>query len=339
MSAARRLEATIPSPKGEHDMAQTGSFTAPSSRHWSWRPLAGSLAVLLAFVALPALAGTDPQTGERIPRQIPYRGVLEQSGAPVDGVVLPMTFALFDAAEGGTQLWSEEHASVAVQAGRFSVALGEFTAIPATLFAQADLYLQVTVSGSLLQGRQRLYSVPYAHHAAASSATPAGTVVAFMGTTAPAGWILCDGRSVTATAYPALARVLGKTGTFTVPDLQGAFLRGVDRPGNLDPDGARAPGHFQDWMTGRPRSDLWTGTESQVHTHGFWDSWFAEWSGNIEPGGLAGSNNGKDYDNRRYAREEVTAANSVSHDHVVYGGDAETRPGNVAVSWIIKAVD
>jgi hypothetical protein len=304
--------------------------------------LRAATAACLAIVALHAphaLAGPDGVTGERVPRQIPYRGVLEQNGAPVDSAVLPMTFTLWDAAEGGTQLWSEDHPTVAVQGGRFSVALGEFTAIPAVLFTQADLHLQVSVSGTQLQGRQRLYSVPYAHHSAASSATPAGTVVAFMGTTVPAGWLLCDGQTVAAATYPALARVLGKTGTFAVPDLKGAFLRGADATGASDPDGVRAPGHFQAWMTGRPRSDLTTGGESQQHTHGFWDSWFAEWSGNIEPGGLAGSNNGKDFDNRRYAREEVTAVNSVDHNHVIYGGDAETRPNNVAVNWIIKVVD
>lgn len=320
-------------------MAQTGSSTTPSSRSARIaRSLMASLAILLTVAVLPAAAGTDPQTGERIPRQIPYRGVLEQNGAPVDGVVLPMTFALYDAPEAGTLLWTEDHASVAVQGGRFSVALGEFTAIPAILFAQSNLYLQVTVSGSLLQGRQRLFSVPYAHYAAASSATPAGTVVAFMGSVAPPGWLLCNGQPVTDTAWPALARVLGQTGTFAVPDLRGAFLRGADPSGAADPDGARAPGTFQSWATGRPRSDLTTGIESQTHTHRYRDGFYAEaWGTEPSPGNTGSS--GSDGDNKILVEYRYTEANSGEHTHAVYGGDAETRPNNVAVNWIIKAVD
>jgi hypothetical protein len=285
------------------------------------------------------VAGLDPVSQERIPRQIPYRGVLEQNGAPVDGAVLPMTFALFDVQQGGVPLWTEDHVSVAVQGGRFSVALGEYTRIPAALFTQADLYLEVSVAGSLLQGRQRLYSVPYAHYAAASSATPAGSVVAFMGTVAPAGWLFCDGQSTTAAEYPALARALGKTGTFLVPDLRGSFLRGVDPSGSADPEGVRAPGLFQGWATAMPRNALTTGIQDQPHTHNYWDSYWSEWSGNYLNSGIAGHSGTTDYDNRRFATEMVTAANNENHAHPIAGGDAETRPNNVAVRWIIKAVD
>jgi hypothetical protein len=88
-----------------------------------------------------------------------------------------------------------------------------------------------------------------------------------------------------------------------------------------------------------PRIPLATGTESSPHTHNFMDSWWAEYSGNYGPSGVVGHSGTQDSDNRRYAFESVTAANNESHTHPITGGDAETRPNNVAVHWIIKAVD
>jgi microcystin-dependent protein len=63
---------------------------------------------------------------------------------------------------------------------------------------------------------------------------PPGTIVAFAGTTVPAGWLLCDGASVSTTlpaGYPDLfAAILytygGSGGTFSVPDLRQRFPLG-----------------------------------------------------------------------------------------------------------------
>lgn len=60
------------------------------------------------------------------------------------------------------------------------------------------------------------------------STAPVGTVVAYAGATAPAGWLMCDGTSYKKSLYPALAAVLGATGeSFSVPDLRGRFLMGA----------------------------------------------------------------------------------------------------------------
>jgi hypothetical protein len=56
------------------------------------------------------------------------------------------------------------------------------------------------------------------------SPLPTGSVLAFPGSVAPEGFFLCNGQSFSASAYPKLYAVLGKT---TVPNYQGCFLRMV----------------------------------------------------------------------------------------------------------------
>jgi microcystin-dependent protein len=59
--------------------------------------------------------------------------------------------------------------------------------------------------------------------------------MAYAASTAPTGWLLCDGSAVSRTTYAALFAVISTTWgsgdgstTFNVPDLRGQFLRGFD---------------------------------------------------------------------------------------------------------------
>lgn len=59
--------------------------------------------------------------------------------------------------------------------------------------------------------------------------TPAGVMLPYAGTSAPQGWLECDGSSYSKATYPKLAVALGFTGsgsTFTVPDMRGRFFLG-----------------------------------------------------------------------------------------------------------------
>ena len=63
---------------------------------------------------------------------------------------------------------------------------------------------------------------------------PPGTVNAYLGTSSPTGWLICNGSTVSQSQYPALYSVIGTTygsgsglGTFSLPNFQGAFLRGT----------------------------------------------------------------------------------------------------------------
>lgn len=75
-----------------------------------------------------------------------------------------------------------------------------------------------------------------------AQAVPIGAVEAFAMKDAPSGWLVCDGGMYSSELFPLLSKALGTTynqpdtpeGFFCVPDLQGLFIRGWDKDGNVD---------------------------------------------------------------------------------------------------------
>lgn len=75
--------------------------------------------------------------------------------------------------------------------------------------------------------------------------TPTASVSAYAASTAPAGWLLCNGAAVSRTTYAALFDKIGVTHgqgdgstTFNLPDYQGRFLRGTANGSTRDQDRA-----------------------------------------------------------------------------------------------------
>ena len=65
--------------------------------------------------------------------------------------------------------------------------------------------------------------------------TPVGSISLFAGTTAPSGWLICDGSAVSRTTYANLFSVIGTTygtgdgsTTFNIPNLKGKVPVGLD---------------------------------------------------------------------------------------------------------------
>ena len=69
------------------------------------------------------------------------------------------------------------------------------------------------------------------------SSIPAGSIMDFAGTTAPTGWLLCYGQSVSRVTYAALFAAIGTTygtadgSSFNLPDLRGRVTAGKDDMG------------------------------------------------------------------------------------------------------------
>lgn len=70
---------------------------------------------------------------------------------------------------------------------------------------------------------------------------PIGAIFAFPSTGIPNGYLPCEGQELSTRQYPQLYALIGNTfggnqRTFNLPDLQGLFIRGLDREGNIDCD-------------------------------------------------------------------------------------------------------
>lgn len=96
-----------------------------------------------------------------------------------------------------------------------------------------------------------------------SALTPVGTVIWYAGSTAPSGYLLCNGSKVSRTTYAALYAVIGirygsgnGTTTFTLPNLIGKFAEGASSVGTYK--NAGLPN-----ITGYARID---GTDSSSYT-------------------------------------------------------------------------
>ena len=154
---------------------------------------------------------------------------------------------------------------------------------------------------------------------------PAGTIHAYGGSTAPAGWLRCDGTLYNGSTYPALYAAIGinfggYSGYFNVPDLRGRFLRGWSNGSGRDPDAASRYGEYSG-QTGGDKIGSIQGDQLKSHNHYIArtvvdanaDNWFDWYSG-------------------RASADDGTWAGQYTEST----GGNETRPINVSVNYIIK---
>lgn len=89
-----------------------------------------------------------------------------------------------------------------------------------------------------------------------AAGSPVGEIISYMGTTAPPGYLICDGSIYQIADYPHLAKHFkdnfgsenhfgGADGAFAVPDLRGEFLRGTGTNGYSNQGNGSAVGAHQ----------------------------------------------------------------------------------------------
>ena len=90
-----------------------------------------------------------------------------------------------------------------------------------SIIANNQVSLKIT-EGTTTLSDEKLNHVPYA--IAANNGVPTGSIMPFVGTTAPTGWVLCNGQSLAGvTGSEDLKALVGNN----APDLRGMFLRGA----------------------------------------------------------------------------------------------------------------
>lgn len=272
------------------------------------RPTASRLAALAAsLLAAPAFA--------QVPQDTTFTGrLVDNLGDPLAGPV-SLELRVFDADAGGTQLYSEQHLGVALDAtGGFSVQLGLGTGpsgtFDADLFSDPNRWLEVVVGVEVLAPRQAIGSVPWALIAQQANETlgvvPVGSIVAWHpdlfvgGASLPPEWAPCDGQILNDSESP--------LDGVQLPDLNGErrFLRGDATSGAIEDD------------------------QLQSHQHSY--STRILFNGEHVPG--VSSYSGPDnLGNGRH--DDFTGEPVESSAGPVRRGD-ETRPRNMSVRWIIR---
>ena len=166
------------------------------------------------------------------------------------------------------------------------------------------------------------------------SVTPTGAIMAFAYSLPESGWLLCDGRAVSRETYAALFAAIATyygagdgTSTFNIPDLRGYFVRGFGT--NSDGTASGTFGARTGFATARPATALTGSTDSTgSHRHGIQISFTASGTGySYESGNAINENPGA------YTLFDGAHAHAVT---ITGGGDAETRPKNIALPYYIK---
>jgi microcystin-dependent protein len=164
---------------------------------------------------------------------------------------------------------------------------------------------------------------------------PPGTMLPFAGATVPAGYLWCDGTSVSRTTYANLFSAIGiawgegeDSSVFNLPDMRGMFARGVDMGAGRDPDAASRLALNIGGNTGDKVGSYQFSTYEN-HNH-FLQNASGHLSHVYDPiGGTIAINTGSTAPTTLF--EELPFAAETTFE-----GGNETRPINVNVNWIIK---
>ena len=170
--------------------------------------------------------------------------------------------------------------------------------------------------------------------AALPQAVPTGSVHLMATTTAPSGYIECDGRAVSRTTEADLFAIIGTTWgegdgntTFNVPDLRGEFVRGWD-----DGRGIDSGRSFASSQSDQNKQHNHTATSTVTdpgHNHVYIDQQahnegYRPWK--------AGDNDcGQRNKNTSTAFTGISVSTSIAND-----GGSEARPRNIAMMYVIK---
>lgn len=157
-----------------------------------------------------------------------------------------------------------------------------------------------------------------------TAAAPPGSVMAFAGASVPTGWLGCFGQSLSTTTYATLFAAIGYTwggsgASFLLPDLRGAFLRGVGAGLNPVP---RAVGSYE---ADGNLSHTHTATDAG-HTHNLpaWPSGGGSTAITYNTSGTTASDSG------------IPTITGNANITVASSGNVETTVKNFGVLYIIK---
>lgn len=205
------------------------------------------------------LAQAQQAQAAQAPFTVPFQGrLLRPDGAAVEVGERKVLFSIYTTRVGSTAIWSSGEVPIDVKpGGYFATRLVGTAANPlSTIDYSQELVVGVKIDDPTneestdnepeLLPRLPLQASLYAHQAGTAATlagltkhdlSPPGSVVAYAGTVAPRGWLLCDGSLYSKAEYSLLGAVLGSTyggdgdRLFRVPDLRQRFPMGKSSSG------------------------------------------------------------------------------------------------------------
>ena len=179
-------------------------------------------------------------------------------------------------------------------------------------------------------------------------AVPTGSVHMMATTTAPSGYLKCNGAAISRSTYAALFAIIGTahgagdgSSTFNVPDLRGEFVRGWDDSRGIDSGRNFATSQGDQNKQHNHSASATTSISPSAHNHVFpGDDQFANANGiggwtnrttaDFNYDAKSQSGNGKVY---RTSDATLSASTSVTINN---DGGSEARPRNIAMMYVIK---
>lgn len=206
-------------------------------------------------------------------------------------------------------------------------------------FANKTLWLEIKDANNLVISDEVFKQVPYA--IAASNGVPTGSIMPFVGASAPEGWAFCDGELLS--NIPGSAALEGLLPTNRVPDLRGMFLRGAGT--NRETTYADNVGPSVNAIQRDANKIHGHGTTETNHDHGFQDIYWVERASDIPsgnditqvnvPSGF-GSGDSENGGNVGWALSKTTSGAKTNLTINNSEGENESRPVNYGVNYIIK---
>ena len=197
-------------------------------------------------------------------------------------------------------------------------------------FSNRELYLKIS-DGSTTISDELFKRVPLAY--SASNGVPTGSIMPFVGATAPVGWVLCNGDAIPVNSNTEALRTL--LGSANTPNLQGMFLRGTGRSPVNNQSGPGLKGTQSDSYKSHShdKGSLSNDTNGS-HNHSFNDTYRNDGDSSYTVSG-----------SRRFVGSKTSESDNTdsngNHTHQIKGsvansGSEETRPVSYGVNYIIK---
>jgi microcystin-dependent protein len=285
--------------------------------------------LLLSFLMLLAAATTFAQTSASA-SGIAIQGIARDNNNTAITRTLTLKFTIYYGAN--TPIYDVSQKLVTDAFGVFSTVINPGVANN-SLIANNQAFLKIE-EGTTIISNEPLNHVPYA--IAANNGVPTGSIMPFIGTTAPEGWALCNGSPLPITATVLIAMVGANA-----PNLGGMFLRGVG--GDGPHVGPRVREIQEDVIKSHTPSAVDSGHGHTVtdpqHNHDLTNLVSNSYSGGStlrRDGATAGYSDGGGFVVKASTGITIGSTSGKANIAASYTGANETRPVNYGVNYIIK---